>query len=127
MHCRNCGSDVHEQAVMCVKCGVPPADGSKFCQTCGEETNPNADVCVKCGVKLASISGGGEGKDWMTTLILSILGGWLGIHRFYTGHTWIGIVQLLTFGGCGIWVLIDIMSIATGRYKNADGNVLVKK
>lgn len=67
------------------------------------------------------------GKDWMTTLLLSILLGGLGIHRFYTGHTVVGIVQLLTLGGCGIWAIIDIISIVTGKFKDKNGNDLVKK
>jgi len=67
------------------------------------------------------------GKDWMTTLILSILLGGLGIHRFYTGHTGVGIAQLLTMGGCGIWALIDIINIARGTFTDKAGNPLVKK
>ena len=67
------------------------------------------------------------GKDWMTTLLLSIFLGGLGIHRFYTGHTVVGVVQLLTFGGCGIWALIDIINIARGTYTDKNGNQLVKK
>ncbi len=67
-----------------------------------------------------------EGKSFLTTLILAIFLGYLGIHRFYTGHTGIGIIQLLTGGGCGIWALIDIIMIASGSYRDAKGQPLVK-
>ena len=125
MYCRNCGKEVADQAVMCVSCGVPPGIGKRFCQNCGAESNIAAEFCIKCGVKLAS--GTGEGKDWLTTLLLCIFLGALGVHRFYTGHTAIGIAQLLTLGGCGIWALIDLIMIATGSFKDKAGNVLVKK
>jgi TM2 domain-containing membrane protein YozV len=68
-----------------------------------------------------------EQKDWLTTLLLCIFLGGLGVHRFYTGHIGIGIVQLLTLGGCGIWSLIDLIMIATGKFKDANGNPLLKK
>ena len=66
-----------------------------------------------------------EGKDWLTTLLLAIFLGGFGVHRFYTGHIGIGIAQLLTLGGCGIWSLIDIIMIATGSFKDAEGNALI--
>ena len=66
-------------------------------------------------------------KDWMTTLLLCIFLGWLGIHRFYTGHTVIGIIQLLTAGGCGIWVLIDFIMILTDSYRDSNGLPLVRR
>jgi TM2 domain-containing membrane protein YozV len=61
-------------------------------------------------------------NKFILTLLLCWFLGVLGIHRFYTGHTGIGIAQLLTLGGCGIWALIDLIIIATGNYKDAQGN-----
>jgi hypothetical protein len=128
MYCRNCGNEVSEKAIMCVKCGTPPKAGNKYCYNCQTETSPNATICMKCGVSLKEDNPiEGEGKDWLTALLLAIFLGALGVHRFYTGHTAIGVVQLLTLGGCGIWALIDIIQIATGSFKDAKGNKLVKK
>jgi len=62
-----------------------------------------------------------DGKSQVTALLLCIFLGGLGIHRFYLGYTWQGIVQLLTLGGLGIWVLIDLVRIITGDLKPKDG------
>jgi TM2 domain-containing membrane protein YozV len=128
MYCKNCGNEVSEKAIMCVACGTPPLAGDKFCYNCKAETTANASICMKCGVGLkAGKPINGESKDWLTSLLLAIFLGCFGIHRFYTGHIGIGVVQLLTFGGCGIWALIDIIIIATGSFKDSNGNTLVKK
>ncbi len=63
-------------------------------------------------------------KDWLVTLLLSLFLGSIGIHRFYVGKIGTGILQILTLGGCGIWTLIDIIMIATGNFKDKDGNVI---
>ena len=60
-------------------------------------------------------------KDWTTLLILSVLLGGLGVDRFYAGHIGLGVLKLLTIGGCGIWALIDISMVATGKFTDADG------
>jgi len=63
-------------------------------------------------------------RNWLATLLLAFFLGYLGIHRFYTGHTMIGVVQLLTGGGCGVWALVDLIMILVGNFRDADGNPL---
>ncbi len=68
-----------------------------------------------------------EPRDWLTTLLLCIFVGSLGIHRFYTGHIFTGILMLLTLGFGGIWTVIDLIIIATNNFKDKQGRPLVRR
>lgn len=58
-------------------------------------------------------------KDPTTSLIVSLLGGSLGIDRFMIGDTGLGIGKLLTCGGFGIWAIIDwFLIMGATREKN---------
>ncbi len=58
-------------------------------------------------------------KDPTTSLIVSLLGGSLGIDRFLIGDTGLGVGKLLTCGGLGIWAIIDwFMIMGATREKN---------
>lgn len=133
MYCRCCGKELPETAELCVQCGSKPLAGNKYCQNCGAETDQKAEVCIKCGVRLTKAKVISEGqKDWLTALLLSIFLGYLGVDRFYLGYIGLGIlklfISLVTLGfAAWIWWIIDIILIATGRLKDAEGRELYKK
>jgi TM2 domain-containing membrane protein YozV len=110
MFCSNCGTQIDDKAVVCVKCGVPTSNYKSQPVAGAQYGGPPA-----------------EGFDWLTTLLLCFFVGALGIHSFYTKKTGIGIAQLLTLGGCGIWALVDLIMIITENYKDAQGRPLVRK
>jgi len=53
--------------------------------------------------------------------------GCFGAHRFYTGSVGIGLAQLFTLGGCGIWALVDFILILTDSFRDGEGKPLVHK
>lgn len=111
MFCTNCGTQIDDKAVVCVKCGAP---------------TPNfTGQPAAAGVQVAGAPA--EGYDWLTCLLLCWFVGVLGVHSFYTKKTGIGIAQLVTFGGCGIWALVDLIMIIVGSFKDAQGRPLVRK
>ncbi|GAB2555979.1 TM2 domain-containing protein [Nocardia heshunensis] len=63
-------------------------------------------------------------KSKLTAGLLQLLVGGLGLGRFYMGYTTIGVLQLVTCGGCGIWALIDGILILTGKVPDPQGRPL---
>ncbi len=74
---------------------------------------------------LRAVPGLYSDKDYVTALVLSVLLGSLGIDRFYLGHIGLGVLKLVTFGGCGVWALIDLILIATRNLGDVDGRPLL--
>jgi len=63
-------------------------------------------------------------RSWPAALILSLVLGTFGVDRFYLGHVWLGLAKLVTFGGLGIWWLVDLLLIAFHQVNDADGRPL---
>ena len=57
-------------------------------------------------------------KSRLVALLLCLFVGWLGAHRFYVGKTGTGIVMALTLGFFGIWVMIDLIFIVCGIFRD---------
>ena len=63
-------------------------------------------------------------KGRLAAALLCFFFGVIGVHRFYVGKVGTGIIQLLTLGGAGIWLLIDFIMILAGSFTDKDGKVI---
>lgn len=62
--------------------------------------------------------------EWIIVLLFAFFLGGLGVHRFYSGKIGTGILMIFTFGGLGIWYIIDLIIVAVGQFKKKDGTLI---
>ena len=70
------------------------------------------------------MANGKSDKSGIACLLFLLLLPVLGIHRFYAGKVGTGILFLITFGGFGIWWLIDLIMLCVGSFTDSDGNAI---
>lgn len=92
----------------------------EFQKATGKKMNFVQKVAFKAAQK-ANRKAGGTGKSQLIAVLACFFAGVFGVHRFYLGYTWQGIVQLLTLGGFGIWALIDFIRLLTGDLQPKNG------
>lgn len=124
------GPDSFEVTYPCLYCWQLPEEF----YSCGQNTTCklNTKYLTTCNVNSTTYCMGkrqflrfkecniSNGHKWSMALTLSILFGGFGIDRFYLGHWQEGVGKLFSFGGFGVWTLIDAILISIGYLKPAD-------
>lgn len=94
-----------------------------LCKKCGREVYPLDDRCPECNyvIKRKPYS---SDKSKTLTFILAAGFGFLGLHRFYVGKKWKGLIYLFTLGLFGIGWIRDIIKIQNDEFKDDTGNII---
>ena len=137
MYCANCGSEVSEKSRFCEYCGTEmyslgsKADSSYSKQAYSAKPPPSStqytsSVEIKVTQpKYDQYDYPVSRKSRTITLILWVFLGAIGAHYFYAGRIGMGILWLLTGGFFGIGLVIDIILILTGSFKDSFGKPIV--
>jgi len=103
------------------------------CPICGRKVSTRAVTCPGCGhplyvkVEEEFVENGISEYSWLLTFIFVVFLGALGVHRFYVGKVGTGLLMLFTFGGLGIWTLIDLIMVAVGAFTDSKGQKIKLK
>lgn len=65
------------------------------------------------------------GVRWSTAFLLSITLGGFGVDRFYLGHWRSALGKLFSFGGLGVWSILDVILISTGYLTPENGSAYI--
>ena len=95
-----------------------------YCSACGKQLHISATSCPGCGA--TQVPPSASDKRILPAMLLCFFFGFLGVHRFYVGKIGTGILQLLTFGGLGIWAFIDFIMIVVSAFTDAEGNKITQ-
>lgn len=78
---------------------------------------------LMCKEKQAALQSAAHGKPkkLRKAILLSVFFGRFGVDRFYLGYVVSGILKLLTFGGMGVWTVIDVIRISTSSLRPRNG------
>jgi TM2 domain-containing membrane protein YozV len=70
------------------------------------------------------MSTGPSDKSRGVALALAMFLGYFGAHRFYAGKTGTGVLMAVTIGGLGLWWIYDVILVAGGGFRDAQGRLV---
>lgn len=70
----------------------------------------------------SEFKGGVSEKNFVLTLVLAIFLGVIGVHRFYVGKVWTGVMFFFTAGFFGVGVFLDVVMIVFQQFTDKNGD-----
>lgn len=147
--CINCGAKLSDDAKFCDYCGdeqpvqQAPAPAANLQQTQPVQSTqpivinniitpqndnppvPSANTAPQYNAAAYQTPINVSNKSKNVDLVLCIFLGYFGIHKFYEGKIFWGIVYFFTYGICGIGWIVDIIRIACGAATDKQGRKII--
>lgn len=127
----------------CPNCGAPVNADSRFCSYCGESLaadkprekqeihiHYHQEVRQEQPTRVEHVYIPKETfsrKNRAVALLLCLLLGVFGAHKFYLGKFWVGVLYIFTYGLFGIGLLIDLVVLIAGNPTDKKGYRIVWK
>ena len=113
------------ETVYCVRCGADMRPDDRFCRNCGWDST-YAHGATPPPQPRAPLPPNTSPKNRLTALLLCVLLGPFGAHRFYLGKIGTGVLWLVTLGFLGLGVIFDVVMIATGECRDVEGKPVLR-
>ena len=127
-YCKFCGQVIDADCVICPKCGKQ-VEEIKYSRPDNIiiNNNNNASSSASASAMFGNASNVSP-KSWLVTLLLCLVLGTIGIHRFYVGKIGTGILMILLLmtGISAIWAVIDLILIILGKFKDKQGLLITR-
>lgn len=65
-------------------------------------------------------------RHFLAVFFISFMWGTFGVDRMYLGKWGTGILKLVTFGGFGLWVIVDLILIMSGAMRDKQGREMLQ-
>lgn len=107
--------------VFCVVCGATMNRGDLFCHACGWDGRISPAPATP-----RLIDPNPSDLNRLAALLLCLILGFLGLHRFYVGKIGTGLLWLVTLGFLGVGQIVDLILIATGEFRDSEGRRVLR-
>ena len=135
IYCTNCGKLINKEALICPHCGVGTEKYRKELQNNNINNQSTQTTAQPQTINIVNTNTNTNDNantgaypfppksKWVAFFLCLFLGG-LGIHRFYVGKIGTGILYILTWGLFGIGVIVDLIVILVGGFRDKWGQRL---